>query len=345
MYMNIIRYRHLFVSIGVAIMLVAVALLIFVKPQLGIDFTGGALTEVVYEVAPEQSEVEAEMTALDWGGISVRQTQGSEDRAGFMIRTRDLTDAERQELTDAVLALGEAGEITRFTSIGPVIGEELADKAKWAIAGVVIVIILYVAIAFVRVGYPVRSWVYGGITIVALIHDVLVPAALMTILGVTIGAEIDVLFVTAILAVLGYSVNDTIVVFDRVRENLHHNRQAHVKEYKDVTGVMQKETTYTLTKPFADIVNLSVSQVITRSVNTSLTTLLALGALYFLGGATTQVFALILMAGVIAGTYSSIFLASPLLVLYTQYVLKLPVDELPAADAAALEESVAKTTT
>ncbi len=336
--MNIIRYRHLFATIGAAIMLVAVGLLAFVGLRLGIDFTGGALTEVVYEVAPEQSVVEAEIATLDWGGVSVRETQGSEDRSGFMIRTRDLTDAERQALTDVVLALGEEGEITRFTSIGPVIGEELAEKAKWAIAGVVIVIILYVAIAFVRVGYPVRSWVYGGITIVALIHDVLVPAALMTILGLTMGAEVDVLFVTAILAVLGYSVNDTIVVFDRVRENLHQNRQEHVKEYKDVTGVMQKETTYTLTKPFAEIVNLSVSQVITRSINTSVTTLLALGALYFLGGATTQTFALILMTGVIAGTYSSIFFASPLLVLYVQYALKLPVDELSEADAAALEE-------
>lgn len=339
--MNIIRHRHIFATIGALIMLTAVGFLVFVGLRLGIDFTGGALTEVVYQDAPEQSSIEEAIEELDWGGVSVRQTQGADDRAGYMIRTRDLTDPERQELTEVVLALGSDGEITRFTSIGPAIGEELAEKAKWAIAGVVIVIILYVAIAFVRVGYPVRSWVYGGITIVALIHDVLVPAALMTVLGLTMGAEVDVLFVTAILAVLGYSVNDTIVVFDRVRENLHHNRKEHIKEYKDVTGVMQKETTYTLTKPFAEIVNLSVSQVITRSINTSLTTLLALGALYFLGGATTQTFALILMTGVIAGTYSSIFLASPLLVLYTQYVLKLPVDELSETDVAALEEPVA----
>lgn len=336
--MNIIRHRHIFATIGALIMLTAVGLLVFVGLRLGIDFTGGALTEVVYQDAPEQSSIEEAIEELDWGGVSVRQTQGADDRAGYMIRTRDLTDPERQELTEVVLALGSDGEITRFTSIGPAIGEELAEKAKWAIAGVVIVIILYVAIAFVRVGYPVRSWIYGGITIIALIHDVLVPAALMAILGVTIGAEVDVLFVTAILAVLGYSVNDTIVVFDRVRENLHQNRIAHEKEFKDVTGVVQKEVTYTLKKPFSDIVNSAVLQIITRSINTSFTTLLALGALYLLGGATTQTFALILMAGVVAGTYSSIFLASPLLVLYTQYVLKLPVDELSAVDAAALEE-------
>ena len=339
--MNIIRHRHLFVAIGAAIMLASIGLLAFVGLRLGIDFTGGALTEVVYVEAPEQSEVESAIEALDWGGISVRETQGADDREGYMIRTRNLSDPERQELTELILALGVDGEITRFTSIGPVIGEELAEKAKWAIAGVAIVIILYVAVAFLRVGYPVRSWVYGGITIVALLHDVLVPAALMTILGITMGAEVDVLFVTAILAVLGYSVNDTIVVFDRVRENLHKYRQAHEREYKDVTGVVQKEVTYTLTKPFSEIVNMAVSQVITRSINTSLTTLLALGSLYFLGGVTTQTFALILMTGVVAGTYSSLFLASPLLVLYTQYVVKLPVDELPDADAEALKKKLA----
>lgn len=339
--MNIIRYRHFFATIGALIMLLSVGLLMFVGLRLDIDFTGGALTEVVYDEAPQQHEIEAAVEALEWGGSSVRETQGADDRVGYMIRTRDLSEPERQTLTEVVLGLGSAGEIARFTSIGPVIGEELAEKAKWAIGGIVIVIILYVAIAFMRVGYPVRSWVYGGITIAALVHDVLVPAALMVILGVTVGAEVDVLFVTAILAVLGYSVNDTIVVFDRVRENLHANRQAHEKEYKDVTGMVQKETTYTLTKPFSEIVNTSVLQVITRSINTSLTTLLALGALYFLGGVTTQTFALILMAGVVAGTYSSIFLASPLLVLYTQYVAKLPVDELPEEDAKAVGTNAA----
>ncbi len=323
--MDIIKHKQIFLGIGAAVVLGSVGILLAVELRLGIDFTGGALTEVVYTEAPAQSEVESAVASLDWGGISVRETRGAENRDGYMIRTRDLTDAERQELTDAILALGMEGEVTRFTSIGPVIGAELAEKAKWAIAGIVIVIILYVAIAFARVGYPVRSWAYGGITIVALIHDILVPTALMVVLGVTMGAEIDVLFVTAILAVLGYSVNDTIVVFDRVRENLHKYRTAHVTESKDITGVVQKETTYTLDRPFTEIVNTSVNQVMTRSINTSFTTLLALGALFFLGGSTTQIFALILMAGVVAGTYSSIFLASPLLVLYAEKVAKIDV--------------------
>ena len=318
MYFNIIKHKHIFLGIGGAIMLGAIALLSVFGLRMGIDFTGGSLTEVMYESAPTQEAVESAANELGFGGLSVQATSDGGDRSGYMIRTRDLTDAERQTLTETVVALGTEGDVVRFTSIGPVIGQELAEKAKWAIAGVAIVIILYIAIAFIRVGYPVRSWVYGGITIIALIHDVLVPAAVMSILGVMAGAEVDVLFVTAILAVLGYSVNDTIVVFDRVRENLQRYRVEHVVERKDVTGVIQKETSYSLTKPFGEIVNLSINQTLTRSINTSCTTLLALGALYFFGGVTTQTFALILMAGVVAGTYSSIFLANPLLVYYAE---------------------------
>ena len=325
-------------------MLAAVAILLVVGLRLGIDFTGGSLTEVLYTDTPEQTEVEAAVADLAYGGTSVRATTGGDDRTGYMVRTRDLTDSERQELTEAVLMLGSEGEITRFTSIGPVIGEELAEKAKWAIGGVAIIIILYVAIAFIRVGYPVRSWVYGGITIVALIHDVLVPAAVMAILGVLAGAEVDVLFVTAILAVLGYSVNDTIVVFDRVRENLQRYRLAHTVETKDPTGVVQKETTYSLTKPFGEIVNMSVNQTLTRSINTSLTTLLALSALYFLGGVTTQIFALILMMGVIAGTYSSIFFAAPLLVYYAEKFVGFDTTKADASEDDASSQTTQSTT-
>ncbi len=330
--MDIIRHKNIFLLIGGALMAGSIAILFIFGFRLGIDFAGGSLTEVVYDTAPEQSVVEEAVTVMDLGGVSVRETVGAADRAGYMIRTRDLSDDERQTLTEIVLGLGDEGEITRFTSIGPVIGAELAEKAKWAIAGIAIIIIFYVAIAFMRVGYPVRSYVYGGITIIALIHDILIPAAVMSILGVVAGAEVDVLFVTALLAVLGYSVNDTIVVFDRVRENLHKYRTEHTVEKKDVTGVIQKETTYTLDKPFAEIVNTSVMQVITRSINTSVTTLLALGALYVFGGSTTQIFALILMTGVVAGTYSSIFLASPLLVAYAERVLKLDVTKANTPD-------------
>jgi preprotein translocase subunit SecF len=221
-----------------------------------------------------------------------------------------------------VIALGEGGEVTRFTSIGPVIGQELRDKAWWAIGGVVSVIILYVAFAFAGIGTPVSSWMYGAITIFVLIHDVLVPTALMSILGAVAGAEIDVLFVMALLAVLGYSVNDTIVVFDRVRENLVQNRTEKRKKIVEPGGLEREEVTYTLTKPYDEIVGEAVQGTLARSINTSITTMVALLALYFLGGSVTQTFALILFAGVLAGTYSSICIASPLVVTYAAYKAK-----------------------
>lgn len=341
--MNIIGRKKLFLTTSAIVVTASIAILLLVGLRLGIDFTGGSLTEVAYTDVPEQTTVRDAVTdlGLDLGDVSVRSTAGLEEATGgYIVRTRDLTDTERQAVSAALVELGSDGEVVRFTTIGPVIGQELANKAVWAIGAIALIIVLYVAIAFSGVGYPVRSWVYGGITIVALLHDVLVPTAVMALLGWLVGAEVDVLFVTAILAVLGYSVNDTIVVFDRVRENLKRFRNEEVTEYTDVTGVAQKETTYTLTKPFGAIVNDSVLQTFTRSINTSLTTLLALTALYIFGGSTTETFALILMVGVLAGTYSSIFLANPLLVWYAERVNKLDTTTAAAVTETAATEDV-----
>jgi preprotein translocase subunit SecF len=235
------------------------------------------------------------------------------------VRTADLSESERMQLHIALTRLGGGAEITRFTSIGPVIGQELRDKAIWALAAVAGIIIVYVAYAFMRIGTPVRSGVYGGIAILVLIHDLLVPTALMALLGLWLGAEANVLFIMALLAILGYSVNDTIVVFDRVREQLMDNRHVEEEQAEGEAGLIKKTTTYTLFKPFSELVNTAVNETFTRSINTSLTTAAALGALYFIGGDVTETFALVLLAGVIAGTYSSIFIASPLLVAYAQW--------------------------
>lgn len=294
--------------------------------NLGIDFTGGSLTEVSYQTAPEKTELENRINEQDLGGISVRESVDEAGRDAYLIRTRDLSEAERLELEESVISLGEAGEVSRFTSIGPVIGQELKDKALYAILGVVLIIVIYVAFAFRGIGTPVSSWTYGAITIFVLVHDVLVPTALMSVLGYVAGIEVDVLFVMALLAVLGYSVNDTIVVFDRVRENLMANR-TETRTKREEAGIMLEDVEYTLTKPYPEIVGAAVSETLARSINTSLTTFVALVALYFLGGAVTQTFALILMAGVLAGTYSSICIASPLVVAYAQYRAK-KADEL-----------------
>ncbi len=222
--MPVITHKKIFLTVAAVIMLVSTVLVGTLGLKMGIDFTGGSLTEVAYNEAPAQSEVEDILNTFDLGGFSVRASDDEGGRDGFLIRTRDLSESEREAVALAVTQIGDGGEITRFTSIGPVIGQELRDKAGWAIGGVVLIIVLYVAFAFSGIGVPVSSWVYGLVTIIVLIHDVMVPTALMAVLGYTLGVEVDVLFVMAILAVLGYSVNDTIVVFDRVRENLVKNR-------------------------------------------------------------------------------------------------------------------------
>lgn len=317
-----ITYRKIFLAIAVVVMLGSALIVLGLGLKPGIDFTGGSLTEVVYTNAPDKVLVEEVVAAYDDGGTSVRESVDESGRSAYIIRTRDLTEDERVDLQTKVAALGEGGEVTRFTSIGPVIGQELRDKAGWAIFGVCSIIVLYVAFAFAGIGTPVSSWMYGAITIFVLIHDVLVPTALMSLLGVFFGVEVDVLFVMALLAVLGYSVNDTIVVFDRVRENLKQNRTEKRKKIKEPGGIEREEVTYTLTKPYEEIVGAAVSETLARSINTSLTTLIALSALYFLGGSVTQTFALILFAGVLAGTYSSICIASPLVVTYAFYKSK-----------------------
>ncbi len=314
-----VTYRKIFLIIAGVIIGGSILLLAVFGLKLGIDFTGGSLTEVMYTELPEKGLVEQVVGELELGGVSVRESAGENGREGYIIRTRDLNEEERVQLSELVVGLSEGGEVTRFTSIGPVIGQELKDKALWAIAGVVLIIVLYVAFAFAGIGTPVSSWIYGLITIFVLIHDVLVPSALMSVLGYFAGIEVDILFVMALLAVLGYSVNDTIVVFDRVRENLTQNRTEHRKKHTEPGGLVREEVTYTLTKPYDEIVGEAVSTTLARSINTSLTTMVALVALYILGGAVTQTFALILLAGVLAGAYSSICIASPMVVTYAKW--------------------------
>lgn len=317
--MNVIAHRTIFLTIAAIVTAASVAIIAVFGLQLGIDFTGGSLTEVSYTVAPDKAAIEGVVVEeLGHSGASVRASVDEAGRDAYLIRTTDLSESERIRLGDAVTRLGAEGEVSRFTSIGPVIGQELRDKAMWAIGAVLLVIVLYVAYAFAGIGTPVRSWTYGGITILVLMHDIVVPTAVMSVLGYIAGAEVDVLFVMALLAVLGYSVNDTIVIFDRVREQLVANRTEHRVEREEV-GIVTAEVSYTLNKPYAQLVATAVSQSLARSINTSVTTIVSLVALYFIGGDVTQTFALILLAGVIAGTYSSICIASPLVVTYAKW--------------------------
>ena len=319
--MFIITYRRLFLIIGACIVAGAAAIVLLFGLKPGIDFTGGALTEVQYQSLPEKSAIEGVLQKKGLDNSAVRQSVG-ELGTSYIITTRTLSVEEQKNLESELLVVASDSKIIRTTSVGPVIGAELADKAYYALFAVSLMIIIYVAIAFVGIGTPVSSWVYGTMTVLVLVHDILVPVAVMSLLGYFIGLEVDVLFVTALLTILGYSVNDTIVIFDRVREKLKQNRTEHKKVVTQIGGMDRTEVTYTLTKPFDQLVGQAVDETMVRSINTSLTVLFALLALYIFGSVVTQTFALVLIAGVIAGAYSSIFIASPLLVAYAEYTAK-----------------------
>ncbi len=271
--------------------------------NLGIEFTGGSITEVAYtDERPDIGSLKESIASVVEGDVLVQATGES----GYIVRTKELSQEDHTLLLGA-LTLNSKYEFVeeRYSLVGPSIGQELRSKAWIAIITVLLAIILFVAFVFRKasgtvlsqVETQIRSWHYGVIAIVALGHDILIPAGIFAFLGSKfIDAQIDVLFVTALLAILGYSVNDTIVVFDRVRENLRRAQELKLK------------------KSFEEIVGDSLKQTYARSVNTSFTTLLVLISLFFIGSVATQNFALVLAIGVVAGTYSSIFLATPLLV-------------------------------
>ncbi len=292
--MFIVTHRVFFFFLTGALTVAAVLALIFWTPKFSIDFTGGSLVEVSYEGArPTASAVQVDLEPLALGEVSVRES----GEAGMVIRTHTLTPAEHEALLAALSENGtRAVTEERFTSIGPSLGSELATKAKYALLAVIASIGLYIAWAFRKVSKPVSSWVYGVSVIAILVHDLLIPAGFYAVYAHFTGVQIDTLFVVALLAILGYSVNDTIVIFDRVREHL-------AKDHK----VGRKEL-------FSEVVGRSITETLGRSINTSLTVVLALAALAFLGSPVTLPFALVLLAGVVAGTYSSILLAAPLLV-------------------------------
>jgi preprotein translocase subunit SecF len=264
---------------------------------LGIDLKGGSLLEVSYpDGRPALDDVRVAMKELEYGEIRI-QPSGN---ANVMARARDLKPDEKGEVMNVLKTFGKVEEV-QFNSVGPSIGKELMAKAWWAIGLVSLAIILFVAFAFRHVSKPVSSWIYGIVVIITLLHDIIIPAGLFAYLGQVRGAEVDVLFIVALLTILGISVNDTIVVFDRIRENLRldENKKHH--------------------EPFAEVVARSTMQTLARSINTSLTVVIMLVALFYFGPTATKDFALTLIIGMVAGTYSSIFLASPLLVLIAKY--------------------------
>lgn len=289
--------RLLLVPAVLSLLAVIMLLLWGLKP--GIDLTGGSLLQVSYQttslpsIVQVQNAVAPVAASLNLGEVRVQPTGTN----GYTLTERALTNSEKNALEQTLGTLGPIHE-DEFTSVSPTIGQELLDKGLIALGLVAVCIILFIAFAFRKVSKPVASWKYGIIAIITLIHDILIPTGLFALLGHMAGAEVDSLFIVALLTLLGVSINNTIVVFDRIRENLG--------------NVGKKET-------FDETVGRSIMQTLTRSINTSLTVVIVLAALYFVGPASTQDFALTLIVGMVAGTYSSIFLASPLLVAWERF--------------------------
>jgi len=295
---RIIQKRNVWLTISGAMFVIAIAALLMWGLKLGIDFTGGSLIEVKFSgTRPEVTAVENQLQSLNAGSLSVQPVGNSNMILRFQDPSREKEQAIMAKLNDMVKSdPANKLEEVQYNAVGPSIGAELKRKALLAILWVLIGIVVYISIAFAKVSKPVTSWKYGMSALIAMFHDVIITIGVFAILGKYFGIEINTPFVAAILTVLGYSVHDTIVVFDRTRENLP-------KSEEDFEGT----------------VNTSVNQTLGRSINTSLTVLLTLIAIIIFGGVSVRSFALALTIGIFIGTYSSIFVASPLLVLWEKW--------------------------
>jgi preprotein translocase subunit SecF len=289
--MNLKNNQSLFFILPAFFSILALGALFMWGLKPGIDLAGGSILQVSFENRPSIEEINTKLAELNFGEIRA-QTSNEKD---VVFRQRELKNEEKQKMMQTLGAFGAVYEV-QFNSVGPTIGQEIVQKSWWAIVLVSLSIIAFIAFAFRHVSEPVASWKYGVVAIVTLLHDILVPTGLFAYLGHARGAEVGVFFIVAILTTLGISINDTIVVFDRIRENLRLNEENRRHEI------------------FGDMVWKSIKQTMARSINTSLTVIIMLVSLFILGPESTKDFSLTLIIGMIAGTYSSIFLASPLLV-------------------------------
>ncbi len=255
--------------------------------KFGIDFNGGSVLEVSYDTRPTIEIITPALDKAGFGGVHI-QMSGERD---LILKTKELSETDHQKLVTALnFDKSLKMEEKRFNTIGPTIGSELRKNAWISILLVILGIVFFVAYAFRKVSLPISSWKYGVVTTLTLFHDIIVPAGIF----VWLGKEVDSLFVVALLSVMGVSVHDTIVVFDRIRENLK----------------------LRISNDFAVTVGKSLEQTFTRSINTSITVMIVLATLFFFGPASTKDFSLVLWIGIFVGTYSSIFIASPLLVVW-----------------------------
>lgn len=286
--MNIMKFKIWYFVFSLLIILPGLYYLATSGLKLGIDFTGGALIEYKFDKSLDVFNLKKEIAAT---GIEVGQILPSLDNS-YIIRTKPLDQDKINVLKQSLTEKFGKIEERRVENVGPVIGKELSQKALVALLLSSLAIVLYIAYSFRKIPRPASSFRFGIAAVVSLVHDVLVVVGVFAILGKFLKVEVDILFVTALLTVVGFSVHDTIVIFDRIRENLLKN----------------------VGRKFIDVANISVVQTLGRSLNTSLTVVFVLTALLLFGGETIRWFVVALLVGIISGTYSSIFNATALLV-------------------------------
>lgn len=291
----IIKFRYIFFFISGFLIIASVAAVLTYGLKPSIDFTGGTLWQI--KSTNDLQIITNDIAAFFENELGVKNATiySEAESQSFLIRFGHISEEEHQRYLASLKNQFKEIEEMRYETIGPTIGKELKNKAIWAVALVLIGISLYVAYAFRKVSYPVKSWKYGVITLLTLFHDAVISIGALAIFGQKFGVELDTKFIVALLVIVGFSVHDTIVVFDRIKENLLFNGNR---------------------KDLGETINNSVRQTFARSVNTSLTLVLTLLTLFFYGPLSLKYFVLLIMTGTIIGTYSSIFIASPALLFF-----------------------------
>jgi len=293
-----IKYTKWWFMISAIVILIGVGAMVSNKVrygqflQLGIDFTGGTLMELKFDEAGTD-QLQALRDTIDGAVANTVSQITVTDQDTYIVHGKDLSEEQYDAVKASITEQLGAFEEIRFTTIGPKVGETLKRKSMTALSIALIAIVLYIAYAFRRVPKRISPWRFGVCAIVALVHDVLITLGVFALMGF----EVDAFLITALLTIMGFSVHDTIVVFDRIRENLK-------QQGRDDT--------------FGDIVDLSLNQTLSRSINTSVSTLFTLVALFFLGAESLRIFIFAMIIGIIAGTYSSIFIASPVLTIWQE---------------------------
>jgi len=289
--LKVIQRRKLYLGISAVMVVISLISLFVLKLNLGVDFKGGELIQLKYEKKINQNAVNSTLNSLvgEISQMKAKRVQFSDTDNTVIIRTEQLKDAQKAKVMSELSQKTGKYEVVKNETVGAVIGKELTSNAIQALLIGSILIIIYITVRF--------EFIYAVAGIVALIHDVIIAFGVIAMLKY----EIDTPFIAAILTILGYSINDTIVVFDRIRENIKRNREGRNK----------------VTLSFGEVIEKSINQVFTRSIYTSLTTLFSVIVLLILGGSTLKTFSMTLFIGMLVGTYSSVFVASPLV-----YIMK-----------------------